>query len=483
MGRPVLVAIALAFAVGLGGCAALLGDFAVDGSSSPDTDGAADTGSATDGAPSLDGPTPDGPTDANADADGSPPDPAEPVELVAGGSWTCALVRSGNVFCWGENTFGSLGVPGGFRGSVPPTQLATPFRFKHLAGSPSAPLTCGVTLDSRVACWGSNEYGQNGRGVREAGDNPVPRTVLASPGIDVTGVVALTLGGEFACAQIAPAGGGAPSLGCWGQDSFCEATASPPPAGGPCPIYATTQYPTAVKLPSGAQLNAEAFGLGDYGHTCAQLGPQQVVCWGHNQYARLGLGFEDLQYRAPAAVAMPSVTVKVTSLSSGVAHTCFVDANAAPGTPSVVCWGINNQGQTGAGAPSNILAPTYNPSLGASTRVIAGTYNTCGFTKDPLRGMVCIGQNDSGQLGDGTTDPTNGPNPSSSGVKHLVDIRSVAIGGAHMCAIARSDAEMPAKPKIWCWGANGAGQVQPLGSITAVFPTPVSVELPTLNLP
>ena len=62
--------------------------------------------------------------------------------------------------------------------------------------------------------------------------------------------------------------------------------------------------------------------------------------------------------------------------------------------------------------------------------------------------MSCWGANESGQLGNGTTDSSNVPVP----VTGLKDVEAIVAGGAHSCA-RRTDGT------VWCWGANTSGQL------------------------
>jgi hypothetical protein len=55
------------------------------------------------------GETPPPDPEPNPDPD---PDPTPPAFVSAGGHHTCGLNRSGEVWCWGRNQFGELGVTG-----------------------------------------------------------------------------------------------------------------------------------------------------------------------------------------------------------------------------------------------------------------------------------------------------------------------------------------------------------------------------------
>lgn len=133
--------------------------------------------------------------------DGSTTDRAQPVKVApstavtftavtSGYQHSCGLTSTGDVYCWGDNTYGELG------DGTPPSYMtatsyvATPvpvivsggIRFESL----SAGLfhTCGVSVapsqpKSTAYCWGYNAYGQLGNG--STTDSPVPVEVTTLP--------------------------------------------------------------------------------------------------------------------------------------------------------------------------------------------------------------------------------------------------------------------------------------------------------------
>ena len=72
------------------------------------------------------------------------------------------------------------------------------------------------------------------------------------------------------------------------------------------------------------------------------------------------------------------------------------------------CWGDNNVGQLGNGTTVNSTTPA-GIVLSNAMLVVAGTYHSCAVL---LGGTVqCWGDNSSGELGDGTT--TNALTPTT----------------------------------------------------------------------
>jgi len=97
-------------------------------------------------------------------------------QLSLGGNHSCALIGTGEVFCWGENVNGQLG-----DGTSTPS--ATPVRVSGIstAVAISAGLahTCATLSDATLVCWGSNDFAQIGDGTTTQRTAPVS---VAPPG-------------------------------------------------------------------------------------------------------------------------------------------------------------------------------------------------------------------------------------------------------------------------------------------------------------
>jgi alpha-tubulin suppressor-like RCC1 family protein len=152
-------------------------------------------------------------------------------------------------------------------------------------------------------------------------------------------------------------------------------------------------------------------------------------------------------------------------LAGGVAggdeHSCALAVDGG-----VRCWGANDTGQLGDGTTQSRNGPVAVVGLSGltATAVVAGRLHSCALFSD---GRVrCWGYNYYGQLGDG-----GGPNRSVPAlVSNLAGLTVVAIGAGqnHTCAVI-SDGTLR------CWGWNGYGQLGD-GSNNNNRPTPVTVQ-------
>ena len=127
------------------------------------------------------------------------------ADITAGQSHTCAVLKGGEVKCWGNNFFGQLG-----NGSLNSTHLPT--AVAGLSGGAVAVAagtlyTCVLTGAGGVKCWGRNSSGQLGDGTTGDSNTPVDVFGLA------TGVSAIAAADRHACAAIL--GGG---VKCWGSN-------------------------------------------------------------------------------------------------------------------------------------------------------------------------------------------------------------------------------------------------------------------------
>lgn len=79
-----------------------------------------------------------------------------PTHLSVGGDHACAVNRTHDVFCWGDNAWGQLGTPSSTLASSTPVQIthANGNPLKAVAVAAGAAHTCIITQSNNVQCWG-----------------------------------------------------------------------------------------------------------------------------------------------------------------------------------------------------------------------------------------------------------------------------------------------------------------------------------------
>ena len=175
-------------------------------------------------------------------------------------------------------------------------------------------------------------------------------------------------------------------------------------------------------------------------HTCALTVAGSVFCWGNNDAGQLGDGMEAKKNTPVEVVGLAS---EVRAITAGGAHTCALTTAGG-----VKCWGANDSGQLGNATETNSSIPVDVVGLTNDIVIIeAGGHHTCALSSSGL--VTCWGDNEDGQLGDGTTVDKNIP----VNVMGLTrGVRVIAAGGYHTCAVTATGGAM-------CWGDNSQGQL------------------------
>ncbi|MEM9877375.1 MAG: hypothetical protein AAF928_20925 [Myxococcota bacterium] len=149
----------------------------------------------------------------------------------------------------------------------------------------------------------------------------------------------------------------------------------------------------------------------------------------------------------------------------GFGHSCALVVEG-----DVYCWGNNEVGQIGDGTNITRVFPTKVDSLSDVSKISVGAYHTCATTADG--GQFCWGSNAYGQLGNGTFDDSARPTP----VVGLDATTHFGAGAFHSCAVLST-------PEIRCWGRNDHGQLGSDPGVVAVsaLPTAPSADFPPVE--
>ncbi|MCC7107591.1 MAG: chromosome condensation regulator RCC1 [Chloroflexi bacterium] len=360
---------------------------------------------------------------------GTQPAPDLTPGLVAAGNLhTCALSQGGEVKCWGGNLFGQLGT-----GST--ADSLTPVTVNGLDGGVKAVAaggyhTCALTSAGGVKCWGLNQFGQLGDGSHKQRTTPV----------DVVGlepdIIAVQAGEKHTCA-LSQAG----RIQCWGDNDY-----------GQLGDGTTTGRNRPVDILTPA---SSALGVGIY-HTCAVAEGGGLKCWGNNDWGgQLGTG--DFTSRS-SPVDVVGFNGGAVAVAAGYYHTCAIADDMG-----AQCWGRNDDLQLGdKGSDSVQLKPVPVADLDKGVAMLAaGANHTCAISNG---GVKCWGDNDWGQLGDGSS-RERGNVTQVAGMTQ--DVLSIDAGHDHTCAVTASF-------QVKCWGLNGRGQLGDGSTETRAVPVEVT---------
>jgi alpha-tubulin suppressor-like RCC1 family protein len=293
--------------------------------------------------------------------------------------------------------------------------------------------TCALSTEGQAYCWGNNNSGQLGDGTSEDRLSPVP----------VSGAVrfvALTggRGTAFTCGLDASG-----AAWCWGSNSVGElGDGTTLSRAVPTRVFTDRRF---------AQLTAGR------SHACGIATDGESYCWGFNFYGQLG-GNSTANATTPTRVQS---AVRFARIGSGSNHTC-----AQQVTGETWCWGINDQGQLGNGTTTGSSPNPLPVAVSTAQRFVAltsGGFHNCGLTAAGT--AYCWGNNNSGQLGDGTTATQSTPVAVPGG-----PYAAISAGQFYSCATTGSGSTT-------CWGSNSLGQLGDGLLTNRLTPTPVSGSL------
>jgi alpha-tubulin suppressor-like RCC1 family protein len=95
--------------------------------------------------------------------------------IIAGARQACGLTLTGEAYCWGNNTFGELGIGTTGGRFASPQRVSGGLTFASLS---LADHTCGVTVNHNLYCWGLAFGGRLGNGQSAPGTVSTPTRVL-----------------------------------------------------------------------------------------------------------------------------------------------------------------------------------------------------------------------------------------------------------------------------------------------------------------
>ncbi len=321
------------------------------------------------------------------------------VMVAAGYAHSCALLADGTIKCWGENNAGQLG-DFTYTGLETCGQIykegypcsTTPVRVTGISTATAITagrdFTCALLKNGSVWCWGRNDSGQIGNGIKNGPEHcnflksstSVKQqkyndscSTVAVPVFGVSSAVQISAGENHTCALLSDG-----QIKCWGDNR-----------SGQLGDKMVKDFSAAPVLVFGV-MRATGIAAG-FAHTCATLWDGRVKCWGKNNEGQFGDGTKK-DSAIPVEVRQ---LFSATAISAGVYHTCALISGGA-----VKCWGKNESGQLGTGLSADTLLPLAVTNVGDVVSVSSGWYHTCAVSSDGS--LKCWGKNDFGQVGTGS---------------------------------------------------------------------------------
>ncbi|MDL9938234.1 protein kinase [Gordonia sp. ABSL1-1] len=320
--------------------------------------------------------------------------PAAPVdEMVVKVSTGCAVIRTGALYCWGDNEYGQVG-----DGTT--VERPTAVRVSSVSGVEDVvdgeSHKC-VRVQRRVKCWGLNSSGQLGSGDTVNSFTPVD--------VGLSGVTVLTSGDAHTCA-IADG-----KAYCWGNNRSGQ-------IGQDVGVEAVR--PSEVPLPGVVSELAAGGAI-----TCAVVGGKGY-CWGQLPNPGAERNFTVTRPQ-PIPVAGP-----VTRIAPSGSRVCAVARQ------KIYCWGNGERGARGDGRSwtGSTMATAVPTVSGDEIMLAGGPFTGCATMRGTL---YCWG--DPLRVGRG---PVAGLAAPVGPVSGLSGVSSLAMGPYVTCVVADR--------RAYCWG-------------------------------
>ncbi len=367
--------------------------------------------------------------------------------VATGSAHSLALCSDGTLAAWGSNSNGQLG-------DNSTTQRLTPVAVTT-AGTPLAGKTVvaiavgdshsmALCSDGTLAAWGFNSGGQLGDNSVTQRLVPVAVTTTGTPLAGKT-VVAIAAGRHHSLALSSDGTMAAWGLNADGQLGDNSTTSRNVPIA-----VTTTGTPLAGKT-------VATIAAGSY-HSLALCSDGTLTAWGQNGIGQLGDGTGiQRNIAVPVTTAgTPLAGKTIVALASGSTHSL---ALCTDGT--LAAWGNNFNGQLGDTSNTTRLVPVaVNFANGTSAlygktvvAISAGANHSRAYASDGT--LTAWGQNNLGQLGDGTVTQRFAPVPVNSAALAPGERVIRSAGGTyadHALALVASGS-----PEISAFDGNGTG--------------------------
>jgi alpha-tubulin suppressor-like RCC1 family protein len=349
---------------------------------------------------------------------------------IAAGYHNLALGSNGELYAWGDNTNGELGIGSTSTPNYTPKAVLLSAGVTALAGGNHFSLA--IEADGKAYAWGENDHDELGIGTTTP-YSTTPVSVSLPSGVNATTIAA---GADHGLAT-----GSNGKLYAWGWNDTVD--------------YAT---PVLANLPGGVTATVIA---GGYYHSLAIGSDGELYAWGENYEGALG-NDSTVSSATPVEVSLPS-GVSATAIAGGEYFSLALGSDG-----HVYTLGENYEGELGNGTTVGSDTPVeVNLPSGVTATAIATSYeHALAIGSDGK--LYAWGMNADGQLGDGTTTDSDTPIvvPFPGGVT------PIAIAAEQLDSLA-----LGSDGRVYVWGDNIAGQ---LGNGTAPTDsaTPVPVSLP-----
>jgi|SRR6266850_3814448 len=298
---------------------------------------------------------------------------------VASSAHTLAIARNGQLFCWGDNSQGQLGL-GDMVERGEPTALLVPGVSGWIAVAAGGSHSMAVSSDGQLYVWGGGKF-------------PLHTLPTLFPSPDgVTRWIAVAAGQNFGLASTDTG-----EIYGLGENEGGQLGGGLEPSSFIPELVKTIRPAGVTKWKAMAAGGSHGLGIGD---------DNRLYAWGGNWFGQLGTSVPG-NALSPVAVAAPNGVTGWRSVSAGQGHSLAIATDGR-----LFAWGANYAGQLGVGtidppevyqgpAPSStVTTPTLvvtPPSAGGWRAVAGGNLHSLALGNDCR--IYAWGNNGQGQLG------------------------------------------------------------------------------------
>jgi alpha-tubulin suppressor-like RCC1 family protein len=372
---------------------------------------------------------------------GGPPAGTSFTDVAAGHAYSLAVTENGELWGWGSNDRGCLGLPywqfelnepsridENYKGNKDYTGgLTLDFTGARLYADDST--TFIALSDDSLIIWGENDWGQHATG---STDNPNMREAwfevdFSASGSAPDGIADADGWGDFGIAVDLSG-----NVWGWGANNSGQLG------------LGDTAFRMDPEMISGLGNIAEIAAGWEF--VVARVPGGSVYTWGENGSGQLGTD-DYTEYHSPQSVG--SLWGGCVDLDCGREHSLTLWDDA--GSTRVYAWGGNASGQLGLGDTTMRGSPEQVTGFDAAVEAVA-----CGYfhslALDENGNVWAWGSNRDGQLGDGSTTDRTAPHKLSSSLFGGEAVKAIAAGGDISVAITENG-------HLYGWGLNSGEQL------------------------
>jgi alpha-tubulin suppressor-like RCC1 family protein len=324
---------------------------------------------------------------------------------------TLFLKNDGSVWACGNNNFGQLGI-GSFGGGA-----SAPVPSLLLGGVTSIATSLFISSavkDGVVYTWGENRNNLFGDGSSTSSFRSVPTA------INLTNIAKIDMGNEHA---LSLSNNG--DVYSWGKNLYGQIGSG----------LTGNAYPTPYKVGIGEVKDIEA----SFANSWAVLSNGAIMAWGQNNHGVLGISPPTQNRSIPA---MSTITQDAEYITTGYTHAI---AKKRDGT----YWATGLPRDWGVGSSATSAVSTFTKiSCEKPEVLLSGGVNHMIY-QDKDGNVWAIGDNFSGELGNGTTEMSN---DRFTRVVGLRDLKAISTGRNHSLFLTKDG-------KVFACGSNALGML------------------------